>query len=387
MAHALLSASGSGRWLACPPSARLEEKEPDSSSEYAQEGTLAHEIGEQIVRYNNHEFRKPTLTRRLNKLKEHELFSNDMLEYCGTYGNIVWEKFNEAKKRTADAQLLIEQRLDFSNYVPEGFGTGDAVIIADNIIEIIDFKYGKGVEVSAVDNSQMKLYGLGSLNEYDMLYDIQEICLTIVQPRLENISEFTISTNDLYAWGKEVKKIAEIAFKGEGEFCPGSHCRFCKIKAKCKAYADEQLKLAKYEFKQSWQLEKTDIVDILDRADDFKKWITTVEEFALDQAVNHEMNFPGYKLVEGRSNRKYTDQKKVLKVLTSANYEESKLYKPKELLGITAMEKFIGKKTFGELLSDLVIKPQGKPTLVPESDKRPEWHSEDEAKRDFEDIL
>ncbi len=381
--HAVLSASGSSRWIACPPSARLEEKESETTSVYAQEGTLAHKIAELTVRYNNHEFKKATYTRRLNKLKKNEFFSNEMEEYCVSYSGIVWEKFNEAKKRTPDAQLLLEQKLDFSNVVPDGFGTGDAIIIADDTVEVIDFKYGKGVMVSADNNSQMKLYGLGALRAFEMLYDIQNVSMTIVQPRLENISNFTIKTDTLYAWGELIKKKAELAFKGEGEFKAGPHCMFCKVKAKCKAYADEQMELAKHEFKDGPYLDETEIADILLRAADFKKWLTAVEEYALDQAVNHGQEYPGMKVVEGRSNRKYTDDDGVIKTLVAEGYEEPLLYKPKEVLGITAMTKLLGKKQFNNLLSDLIIKPQGKPTLVPESDKRPEWHSEEEAKNDF----
>jgi hypothetical protein len=387
MAHAVLSASGSSRWLACTPSARLEEKEPETTSSFAEEGTLAHEIGELINRYNNNEFTKRTFNTRLNKLKKHELFANDMLDYCNAYAEIVREKYLEAKKRTPDAQLIIEQKLDFSYFVPKGFGTGDALIIADGRVEVIDFKYGKSPNgrVSAVDNSQMKLYGLGAIVEYEMLYDIQEIQLTIVQPRLDNISEFNITVDELFAWGDSIRPIADKAFKGEGEFCTGKHCRFCKIKAKCKAYADKQLELAKYDFKLGPFLSDEDVSDILNRTAEFKKWLTAVEQFALDQAINHGREFPGMKLVEGRSNRKYADQEKVLKALIDYGYEETILHKPKELLGITAMQKAIGKGAFNELLSDLVIKPQGKPTLVPLSDKRPAWHSENDAKKDFED--
>ncbi|MCT4686058.1 DUF2800 domain-containing protein [Vallitalea sp.] len=387
MAHAVLSASGSSRWLACTPSARLEEKEPEKTSSFAEEGTLAHSIGELMIRYNNNEFTKRTFNTRLNKFKKQELFTNDMLDYCSSYAEIVREKYLTAKKNTPDAQLIIEQKLDFSYFVPKGFGTGDALIIADNCIEVIDFKYGKGVEVSAVENSQMKLYGLGAIAEYDMLYDILEIRLTIVQPRLENISEFSMTVKGLRAWGDSIKPIAQKAFKGEGKFCVGLHCRFCKIKAKCKAYADEQMELAKYDFKQGPFLDDGDITNILNRVSDFKKWLKAVEDFALDQAVNHGHEYPGYKLVEDRSNRKYADQDKVLKALVEYGYEESILHKPKELLGITAMQKAIGKKTFEELLSELVIKPQGKPTLVPQSDKRPSWHSEDDAKKDFEGFI
>lgn len=384
MEHALLSASGSSRWMACPPSARLEEHEADVSSVFAQEGTLAHEIGELALRKYTGEINKATHTRRLNKLKKHELFSPDMIEHVQVYVDYIVERYLLAKKHTSDAQLIIEQRLDFSNYVPEGFGTGDVLIIADNGIEVIDLKYGKGVSVSADNNPQMMLYGLGALAEYELLYDLQNTRLTIVQPRLYNISEFSMSTSDLYAWGEGVKKVAQVAFKGEGEFKTGDHCRFCKVRAKCKVYADGQLEIAKHEFKKGPFLEDSAIADVLKRAPEFKKWLSAVESYALDQAVNHDVSYPGYKLVEGRSNRKYTNQDQVLEVLISKGYEEAILHKPKELLGITAMEKLIGKKLFKEWLSELVIKPQGNPALVPESDKRPAWRSDADAKKDFE---
>ncbi|QOR34421.1 DUF2800 domain-containing protein [Clostridium sp. 'deep sea'] len=387
MAHALLSASGSSRWIACPPSARLEEKEQDTTSEYAREGTLAHEIGELALRFYVGEITKRTHTLRLNKLKKHELFAPDMLTYVQVYVDYVIERYLLAKKKTPDAQLIIEQRLDFSEYVPDGFGTGDALIIADNGIEVIDLKYGKGVQVSAESNSQMMLYGLGALSEYEMLYDIQEAHLTIVQPRLENISEFTIKTDTLIGWGELIRETAKLAYNGEGEFKAGSHCRFCKIKAKCKAYADEQLKLAKYEFRDPAFLVEKEIADILSRASDFDKWLKAVKAFALDQAVNHEVEYPGYKLVEGRSNRQYVDEDKAVVKLIMNGFEGKDLYKPKEVLGITAMEKHVGKKKFNTLLADLVIKPQGKPSLVPVSDKRPEWRSEDDAVKDFQDLI
>lgn len=384
MAHALLSPSSSSRWLACTPSARLEEKEDDTTSVYAKEGTLAHEIAEQIVTYNAGLIKKATFTRRINKLKNNELFTNDMLEYCEVYAQYVFERYNNAKKINKDVELKIEQKLDFSEYVPDGFGTGDTVIITDGTIEVIDFKYGKGVEVSAVDNSQMKLYALGAVTEYELIYDIEEVKMSIVQPRLDNISEWVISVDDLLTWADEyVRPRAKLAFEGEGEFCPGSHCGFCKIKAKCRAFANRQLELAKYDFKQSDFLEDTEISDILSRAKEFDKWLKSVKEYALIQAVNGKY-YPGYKLVEGRSNRQYADIDKVKNILIDNGYDEAIIHKPKELLSITAMEKAIGKQVFNDLLSEVVIKPEGKPTLVPESDKRPALNSIEDARRDFQ---
>lgn len=385
--HALLSASGASRWLNCTPSARLEEKIADKSSEYAQEGSVAHEIAENIVRYNNQEFKKRAFNNRIKKIAEAypQHYSKAMEEHCANYASIVWEKFQEAKKRTEDAVLMTEQRVDYSAYVPEGFGTADNIIIADGVLDVIDYKYGKGVEVSAEDNPQMKLYAVGALEEYSLLYDIDTVRMTIIQPRINNLSVYTISAADLLKWvTEEVVPKAQAAYKGEGDFCAGKHCTFCKIKPKCRAYAERQQEMAKYDFKQGPFLDETEISDILKKADEFKKWLSSVEEHALDQAVNHGANFPGMKLVEGRSNRKYTDQDQIIATLTEHGYEEALLYKPKEVLTITAMEKFLGKKEFNDYLSEHVIKPPGKPTLVSESDKRPEWN---DAKKDFEEDL
>ena len=384
MEHALLSASGSSRWLNCPPSARLEEKEADTTSQYAKEGTLAHKIAELGLLQYIGEINKRTHTRRLNKLKKEELFYPGMLEYVQVYIDFVIERYLAVKKCTRDTRLVLERRLDFSKWVPKGFGTGDAIIVTDNIAEIIDFKYGKGVIVSAINNPQMILYALGTLHEYDLLYNIQHVSMTIVQPRLENISTSTLKVSTLQGWGESIKETAKKAYDGEGEFRAGSHCQFCKIKAKCKAYADEQLKLARYDFQEGPYLEDGDIADILKQAKTFKNWLKAVEEFALDQAVNHGQEYPGFKLVEGRSNRQYSDPDKVHKTLLKEGYEEDKLFKPKELFGITAMEKLLGRKTFNELLSSLIIKPPGKPTLVPKNDKRPAWNSVDQARKDFE---
>lgn len=388
MAHALLGPSGSSRWLACPPSARLEEKEKDTASVPAREGTLAHEICEQMLRFRTEEISKRAYNTRINKLKKHELFANDMIEYCEVYADYVMERYYAAKRLTPDAELKIEQRVDYSSYVPDGFGTGDAIIIGDGTLRVIDFKYGKGVGVSAKDNTQMKLYALGAYLEYELMFDIKNIQMSIVQPRKDNISESGVFVDKLLKWSEEyAKPRGELAYKGEGDFCAGEHCKFCKIKPKCKAYADKQMELAKYDFKQGPFLDESDIADIVLKAGEFKKWIKSVEEYALDQAVNHGTSYPGMKLVEGRSNRKYTDDEKVVQVLTDNNYEKDTLYKPIEVLGITAMEKLIGKKTFNTLLSDYVIKPQGKPALVSADDKRPPWHSEDDAKNDFMDVM
>lgn len=379
--HAILSASGASRWLACPPSARLEENFENESSEYAAEGTLAHELGELSLSLQLGLITKRKFNSELKKIEEHELFTMDMPDYVDMYVGTCMEKVAEAKAKTPDALFKIEQRLDFSEWVPEGFGTGDFVIIADGAIEIVDLKYGKGVPVSAVGNKQMRLYALGAISEFGFLYDIEKVKMTIVQPRLDSISTDEIDTDELLKWAEEVvKPIAEQAFKGEGEFCAGDHCGFCRAKAVCKARANRNMELAQYDFQEPNTLDNNDIAYILGRADELVKWVTDVKEFALEQALQGE-EFDGWKLVEGRSNRKYTDENMVANTLFKAGYTDNVIFKPAELLGITAMEKAIGKKEFNSLLNDFITKPPGKPVLVTEDDKRPVFNS---AKADFE---
>lgn len=278
-AHAKLSASSSKRWLTCPPSIRLEEGFPNKTSIYAATGTLAHELGELMLRKNLGEINTRTFNASLKKIKENELFTEDMIDYVEIYVDTCMEKISEARSISSDAVINLEQRLDFSEWVPEGFGTGDMVIIADGIIEIIDLKYGTGVPVSAVDNPQMKLYALGAINEFQFLYDIETVKMTIVQPRLDSISSFEISVENLLKWAEEVlRPTAELAFKGEGEFCTGDHCGFCKAKTVCKALTDRNLELAKYEFRTTDTLSENDIADILGRVDDLVKWASAVQE-------------------------------------------------------------------------------------------------------------
>lgn len=383
MAHALLSPSSASRWLACTPSARLEQSFPDTSGEAAREGTLAHAIGENILRMYFSDSYPEKLLEERKALENDPLFTNDMLNHAHAYASYVIEQFEEIKKRTKDAVLMIEAKLDLTEHVPEGFGTGDAVIIGDGILHIIDLKYGKGVPVSCVNNKQMKLYALGAVTAYDYMYDLREIRMTIYQPRLDNISTDQILLEDLLTWAMdELKPKAKMAFQGIGEFVAGDHCRFCKAKAQCRELADHNLEVAKYDFKDSALLTPDEIADILTRADDFTKWISTVEDYALKAAIEQGIKFPGFKLVEGRSNRTYSDSQAVADTLIANNYPEEKIY-VKQLLGITAMEKVLTKKVFDALLSPLVIKPAGKPTLVPESDKRPAWSSNESAANDF----
>lgn len=367
--HAILSASGASRWLACPPSARLEQNYPNSTSDFAREGTLAHELGELTLQKEL----KLISTRKYNsefkKIEADELFTKDMPDYVDIYVDTCMEKVAEAKAKTPDAVISLEQRLNFSRWVPEGFGTGDMVVIADGTIEIIDLKYGKGVPVSAIGNKQMRLYALGAIAEYEFLYDIENVKMTIIQPRLDSISTDEIKAEDLLKWAEEkLKPKAELAFKGEGEFCAGDHCGFCRAKAVCKARADKNMKLAKYEFKESTLLEKEEIADILGRVKEFTKWAKDVQDYALQEALNGA-EFPGWKVVEGRANRKYTDEARIGEILIGQGFLEDIIY-TKKLTGITEMESALGKKEVVRLLGDYIEKPQGKPVLVIETDKR-----------------
>lgn len=381
MAHAILSASGASKWMNCPPSARLELDFPNKSSEFAQEGTLAHELGELKLRRQLGEISTRKYNSEVKKIEKDKLYTADMPDYVDMYVDTCIEKVNEAKAKTPDAVISVEQRLDFSEWVPEGFGTGDMVIIADGMMEVCDLKYGKGVPVSAVNNKQMRLYALGAIAEFGFLYDIQSVRMTIIQPRLDSISSDELSVDDLLKWADEiVKPTAELAFKGEGDFCAAEHCGFCRAKSVCKARADKNLELARYEFRTTDTLSDLDIADILSKADELAKWAKDVQEYALEQAVQG-VAYPGYKVVEGRSNRKYTDPDLIVDILMANDFTEDKIYKPKEIQGLTNMEKVVGKKKLTELIGDFIIKPPGKPVLVPEDDKRPVFNS---AKADFE---
>jgi len=380
--HAMLSASGAHRWMTCTPSAVLEAQFPENTSEYAEEGTFAHALADLIINYNLHNLKKADFYKRFKKMKENRYFSQELLEYVEGFANQVFEYTNEAKLLCDDVIVLTEQRLDFSNYVPEGFGTGDVVIIADKELHIIDLKYGKGVGVVAEDNPQIRLYALGALNEFGMLYDIEQVRMTICQPRLDMITSETLTVEELLEWAEtEVKPKAEMAMAGEGEFVVGEHCRFCRAKATCKARAEYNLELAKFEFKAPELLQDDEIGEVLTKAEQLADWVKDITEYALQEALKGK-KWTGWKLVEGRSNRTYVDEIKVAETLKAAGYDEAVIYE-KKLYGITAMEKILGKKTFAELLSDLVIKPPGKPVLVPESDKRPEIGTAANAVQDF----
>lgn len=387
MSHAVLSASGAYRWMNCTPSARLEQQFPNNTSSYAEEGTFAHALAElKLSRQIANSLRPSVFKKRLAEMQQHPLYSTGLEDYVDQYVALVGERFMAAKNSCLDTLVLLEQRLDFSQWVPGGFGTGDVVLISDQVIEVIDLKYGKGVPISAENNPQTRLYGLGALNTFSSLYDFDRVRMTIIQPRLDSISTEELLFDELISWAHyELAPRAQLAHTGEGEFCAGDHCKFCRAKATCRARAEANLELARYEFAQPSLLSNDEVAEILAQADQLKAWVTDLQGYALDQAENHGVVFAGWKLVEGRSVRKYSDSAAVAAALLGAGYLEDQIYE-KSLYGITAMEKQLGKKEFSSLLSDLVIKPAGKPVLVPEADKRPEINSVQSAINDFKNI-
>ena len=357
--HAMLSASSAHRWLNCTPSARLEQEFKDRQTEAAAEGTAAHALAEYKLRRALHQQAKRPVSRYAN---------SEMDEYTEDYAQFVQEAIAEAKRYCADPVVHIEQRLDFSDYVPDGFGTGDCVIVADRRLHIIDFKYGQGVLVEAEHNPQMMLYALGALHVYDALYDVDEVSMTIYQPRRANVSTWTISVDELKAWAEnELRPRARLAYAGEGEYCPGAWCMFCRAAVKCRARAEDKLRLAQYEFAQPPVLTDGEIAGILGKLDDLVRWATDIREYALNAALSG-VHFDGWKVVEGRANRRYTDEAAAAQAVIATGHDPYE----HRLLGISAMEKLLGRKKFSEVLGELVERPQGKPTLVPASDKRPE---------------
>lgn len=384
--HALLSASGASRWLNCTPSAKLEEEFGEKkTSIYAEEGTLAHELAELYLNKDTlNNIDEQEFCEKLEDIMANELFNEEMLDVVPIYTDYCSEQLAEATTKNKLAVMEIEQRLDLTEYVPESFGTADCIIISDNVMEVIDLKYGKGVPVYAEWNKQLMLYGLGALRKYDTLYDIANVRLTVVQPRISNISSWEISVEELSTWAKdELKHKAELAFSGEGELNAGDWCKFCAVRNKCRKLYEQQLEIAKYEFSEPELLTDEEIADIVKRLPKFTEWANSIAEYAQDKAINENKNWPGLKLVEGISRRKWVDENKASDAIFERFPElsEDEIYNMK-LKPITSIEKIIGKKRFNEILSDMVVKPQGKPTLVPVEDKRPALGIED-AINDF----
>lgn len=358
--HAVLSASSSHRWTKCTPAARLELEFDDTQSSAAAEGTAAHALAE-------HKLRKALKMRSKKPISPFDC--DEMDEHTDAFVSFVLEQLELAKQSCSDPLVLIEQRLDFSKYVPDGFGTGDCILISDKTLHIIDLKYGMGILVNAEHNSQMMLYSLGALEIYDSLYDITEVSMTIFQPRRENVSTWTIPVDELRDWAEnELKPKADLAFKGEGEYCPGDWCTFCRAAVKCRARAEEKLKLAQSEFRLPPLLTDVEIEEVLGKLSDITKWANDLLAYATDAAVNHGKEWSGYKVVAGRSIRKFKDEDAVAEAAKASGYKD--IYK-QSLITLTEFEKLMGKAKFNEVLGDLIYKPPGKPTLVPVSDKRP----------------
>ena len=392
--HAVLSASSSKQWLHCPPSARLQENFPNESSVYAEEGTWAHELCEYKVKKYLHERKKRP---------QSEFFTEEIEQATDVYAEFVISIIEEMRRNGCEPLCFVEERLDFSNIVPEGFGTGDMIILGKDgqgrgLLHICDYKNGKGVFVDAHENSQMMLYATGALNAYGYIYEIETVRMSIIQPRLENISTYEMSAADLRDWGESIRPIAQMAFEGKGEQHPGDWCRFCRAKPVCKACMEEALALAREEFLDldggalAEDAEETDatapynadtstpvfkapglvsfaeLVKVLPTLNRISSWIESVFAFVSGEAINHGVPVEGYKVVEGRSKRIFTDTKAVIKAAESEGYTD--IYK-QELLTLTEFEKMMGKKKFAEILGQYVTKPPGKLALVPESDPRP----------------
>lgn len=368
--HAVLSASSSYRWLACPPSALECAKLPDVQSDFTKQGTEAHALCEYKVK-------KALGQKGKDPTKSLTTFDEEMAECTDAYAQFVIESLSAAKAACNNPLVLVEQRLDFSRWVPEGFGTGDCLIVADDTLTVIDYKHGLGILVEAEKNPQMMCYALGALDLFDRIYDIQKVSMTIFQPRRENVSTYTLSKEELLHWADTVlKPRAELAAQGKGEYKAGDHCRFCKIRATCRKRAEYNLELAKYDFAMPSTLEEREVEAVLAKADELVSWVGDLKDYALQQALAGK-KWAGWKLVEGRSNRRYVSDEAVAAKVEEAGYSPYE----KKLMGITALTKLLGKRRFDELLTDLIEKPQGKPVLVPETDKRPALHT---AAEDFE---
>jgi len=367
--HAFLSASSCARWLACTKSAALNAQAGSTGSPYAQEGTDAHSLCEYLVLTAlGREAKDPT--------EDLSYYDQEMQDCAEGYRDFCMEGVETAKALCPDPMVGVEEHLEFSRWVPQGFGTGDCVIVADDLLQIIDFKYGRGIEVSADHNPQLMCYALGAVDAYDGIYDIRRISLNVYQPRLGNVDSWEVSKEELLDWAENtLAPAAKLAYAGEGTFKAGDHCQFCKVKATCRERADYNMKLAQYDFADPALLEPSDIAAILPKIDQLTSWASDVKDYALQQALSG-VHYDGFKVVAGRSVRKYTNETAVAEAVTDAGYDP---YEQK-LLGITAMTRMLGRTKFNEILGDLIDKPQGKPVLVTESDKRPEYST---ANNDF----
>ena len=387
--HALLSASSSKQWLHCTPSARLQEQFPNESSVYAAEGTFAHEVCEYKVR--------KYLKERVKRPQSEEYYTEEIDQITDVYAEFVIGIIEEMKRNGGEPLVMVEEKVNYSHIAPSGFGTADMLIIGKDengkgVLHIADFKTGQGVFVDADHNSQMMLYALGGLAAYGYIYDIEIVRMSIIQPRLENISTFECTRSELEDWGESIRETAKLAYEGKGEQTPGEWCRFCRAKPVCKACKDEALSLCREEFldlddgalseeadassevdgsepvfKNPGLIPISELAQLLPTLNRISSWIEAVFAFINSEAINHGVPIPGYKVVVGRSKRVFTDTKAVVETAVANGYTD--LYK-QQLITLTEFETMMGKKKFAELLGKYVTKPPGKLSLVPESDPR-----------------
>ena len=404
-AHALLSASASHRWLNCTAAPRYEEQFPDGeTSVYAQEGTLAHKFCEEVADYNFHNQDKRTFNRHIEKLKKDPLYSEEMEKTAMFYGQYLWQKYLSFENKPFTVQ---EDRVDLTDWIPDGFGTCDSVMIGSGRLHITDYKHGKGVAVDSKNNPQMRLYALGALKKYMPIFGdtIKVVSMAIVQPRItEEVDEEELTVEELFAWGERIKPIAQRAHDGNGEFLPGTWCRFCKGRHVCRARSEnatamEDFKDALIEGNMTEDQKKAveaqkildgnapvmlsdeEVADLIKRGEILVAWYEDLKDYAL-QAILTGKTIPGFKVVAGKSNRAFKDEDAAFKAIMAGGYEEAMLYERKAK-SLSALEKMIGKKDFESLVGKYVIKPMGKPTLVDAADKRPDYN---EAAKDFEGI-
>ena len=383
--HAVLSASGAHRWLNCTPSARLEETFPTSVSEYAEEGTAAHECAELCAKYSLGMIKKRAYESKLEKLSQGKYFTEEMLEACQAYADLVLRKYEALKEKTGEAEVMLESSIRFEDWVPSGFGTADCLILADGFLEVIDFKYGKGHRVEAKENPQMRLYALGAYATYGLVYEPYSITTTIFQPRLiDGETSEELSLYKLLQWAEEfVKPRAALAYEGKGDFNPSPEaCKFCRAKATCRARAEENLKLFD-DSPDAFLLTLDEAGALLEKAGDILAWLEDLKTYVYTGLMNGDP-VPGWKLVEGKSNRRISDPEQAAQKFIDAGYDPAVLYKPRELITLTQMEKDFGKKAVAEILGSLIVKPQGAPTIARESDHRPEYQPERELLKKFD---
>ena len=413
--HAILAPSASTRWMTCAPSARLEAQVPGKETAYTREGTIAHGMSECILTiardaqwkawqedfpekfhlaYDTYSKKTGTkmapicmeLANYVEEAVQEQLDPWEMMQIVSdNYCRFVYEDYLEALNEDPEAALLIEQKLTLTEFIPEGFGSSDAVLIWKDTLQVYDLKYGKGVKVSAEHNTQMMCYALGALCGPGEMYDIDNVKMTIIQPRLHWVSTFDMPSSTLWGWAKEeLRPAAVLAFQGGGDFVPGEHCRFCNVAPRCKAFAKKALELNSNRGDTAL-MTNDELAATLRSVTSLKSWISGLEAYVLEKALEGQ-TFPGFKVVEGKSNRTIKDQAAAMEVLAKAGFDEASYCRPKELKTISDLEKLLRKDGFQELLGGYVIKPQGKPTLVESNDARPAMNSASSAMEDFKDV-